>query len=223
MGQRLGQLCEFRDKPGGHRRVAVYGPNLAHHFRPDDAPALATPARCGAEFTTTETGADVADLRLALERAWRLMLVSRSDRALAILEAVERRIDDRSLPSATRYRAAAKVLRLALVAFQDDSFAILAIKIAQLFVEPMDHRPLTVMKSTGEGVPQPVRFAGEAITTRERDVLSMIGRGCSNKHIARKLEISPETVKSHIKNIFSKLDVSTRTEAVSRALSLRLL
>ena len=63
----------------------------------------------------------------------------------------------------------------------------------------------------------------DAITARERDVLSMIGQGHSNKRIARSLEISPETVKSHVKHIFSKLDVATRSAAVSRAASLGLL
>jgi LuxR family maltose regulon positive regulatory protein len=51
----------------------------------------------------------------------------------------------------------------------------------------------------------------------------MIGQGLSNKGIARTLEISPETVKSHVKRIFSKLAVSTITAAVSRAGSLGLL
>jgi ATP/maltotriose-dependent transcriptional regulator MalT len=63
----------------------------------------------------------------------------------------------------------------------------------------------------------------DAITARERDVLSMIGQGYSNRRIARTLEISPETVKSHVKHIFSKLDVAARSEAVSRAVSLGLL
>jgi DNA-binding CsgD family transcriptional regulator len=67
------------------------------------------------------------------------------------------------------------------------------------------------------------RHRGGKITGRERDVLAMISQGCSNKWIARTLDISPETVKSHIKHIFLKLEVTTRTEAVVRALSLELL
>jgi DNA-binding NarL/FixJ family response regulator len=59
--------------------------------------------------------------------------------------------------------------------------------------------------------------AGETLTARERDVLRMISHGFSNKDVARALEISPETVKSHVKNIFSKLAVRTRSEAVFRA------
>jgi len=61
------------------------------------------------------------------------------------------------------------------------------------------------------------------LTPRERDVLAMISQGFSNKRIARTLEISPETVKTHVKRIFLKLTVSTRTEAVFQAVSLGLL
>jgi len=61
------------------------------------------------------------------------------------------------------------------------------------------------------------------LTARERDVLAMMSLGFSNKSIARALEISPETVKSHVKRIFLKLAVSTRAEAVFRAGSLEVL
>jgi DNA-binding CsgD family transcriptional regulator len=60
----------------------------------------------------------------------------------------------------------------------------------------------------------------DPLSVRERDVLAMISQGLSNKRIARALAISPETVKSHVKHIFLKLEVGTRTEAVFRALSL---
>jgi DNA-binding CsgD family transcriptional regulator len=61
------------------------------------------------------------------------------------------------------------------------------------------------------------------LTPRERDVLAMISQGFSNKRTARALEISPETVKTHVKRIFLKLAVNTRAEAVCRAGSLGLL
>lgn len=60
----------------------------------------------------------------------------------------------------------------------------------------------------------------ETLTARQRDVLAMIGQGLTNKRIARVYEISPETVKSHVKRIFLKLAVGTRAQAVSRAGSL---
>ena len=55
------------------------------------------------------------------------------------------------------------------------------------------------------------------LSQREQHVLKLIGSGLSNKQIAQTLAIAPETVKSHAKNIFIKLDVRTRTEAAMRA------
>jgi ATP/maltotriose-dependent transcriptional regulator MalT len=72
-------------------------------------------------------------------------------------------------------------------------------------------------------VPQHGSASSDGLTAREREVLAIISQGFSNKRTARALEISPETVKSHVKHIFLKLGVSTRTEAVVRAVSLELL
>jgi ATP/maltotriose-dependent transcriptional regulator MalT len=60
------------------------------------------------------------------------------------------------------------------------------------------------------------------LTAREQAVLRSIGRGLSNKAIARELGIAPETVKSHAKHIFVKLGVQTRAQAVTRAVQLGL-
>ena len=56
-----------------------------------------------------------------------------------------------------------------------------------------------------------------ALSPRERGVLLLICRGLSNKGIARELQIAPETVKSHAKQILLKLSARTRAEAVARA------
>ena len=55
------------------------------------------------------------------------------------------------------------------------------------------------------------------LSARESAVLERIGQGRSNKEIAKDLGIAPETVKSHVKNIFIKLDVRKRAQAVVRA------
>ena len=78
-------------------------------------------------------------------------------------------------------------------------------------------------RHAGAGAAQPGSGVSEPLTARERDVLAMISQGLSNKRVARALEISPETVKSHVKHIFFKLAVGTRAEAVSRAALLWLL
>lgn len=63
---------------------------------------------------------------------------------------------------------------------------------------------------------------GEALSSRQRDVLKLIAEGRSNKEIARIVGITPETVKTHVRNIFIKLSVDRRAQAVSRAQSLGL-
>jgi DNA-binding NarL/FixJ family response regulator len=56
------------------------------------------------------------------------------------------------------------------------------------------------------------------LTQREFEVLGLVGQGLSNKEIARQLGISEKTVKNHISNIFSKLHVCDRTQAVLYAI-----
>jgi DNA-binding NarL/FixJ family response regulator len=56
------------------------------------------------------------------------------------------------------------------------------------------------------------------LTAREREVLQAIAEGRSNKEIAGKLAISEKTVKNHINNIFSKLHIFDRTQAVLYAI-----
>jgi DNA-binding CsgD family transcriptional regulator len=70
--------------------------------------------------------------------------------------------------------------------------------------------------------PAPDAQGRSALSPRERAILELIGQGRSNKEIARELGISPETVKSHVKNMFSKLDVERRAQAFGRAQNLGL-
>jgi DNA-binding NarL/FixJ family response regulator len=56
------------------------------------------------------------------------------------------------------------------------------------------------------------------LTPRERDVLGLIGEGLSNKEMARRLGISVHTVKFHLEALFSKLDATSRAEAVAKGL-----
>jgi NarL family two-component system response regulator LiaR len=58
----------------------------------------------------------------------------------------------------------------------------------------------------------------EALSEREREVLRLAARGLSNQDIANKLSLSLRTVQAHLGHIFNKMQVSSRTEAVVRAL-----
>jgi DNA-binding NarL/FixJ family response regulator len=61
------------------------------------------------------------------------------------------------------------------------------------------------------------RVSGEGLSAREIEVLQRMAAGKSNKEIGAELFISEGTVKTHVKSIFSKLDVVSRTEAVATA------
>lgn len=60
----------------------------------------------------------------------------------------------------------------------------------------------------------------EALTSREMEVLELVARGFTNKAIGVQLGISDRTVQGHLAHIFDKLQASSRTEAVMRAVSL---
>ncbi|WP_322029114.1 LuxR C-terminal-related transcriptional regulator [Paraburkholderia sp. J76] len=62
--------------------------------------------------------------------------------------------------------------------------------------------------------------SSEILSARELEVLNHVARGLSNKEIGRTLKLAPETVKWHLKNIFEKLNVNSRIEAVQRVLGL---
>lgn len=61
------------------------------------------------------------------------------------------------------------------------------------------------------------------LTGREVLVLELLAKGSANKEIARQLDISPNTVKTHIANLFQKLEVQRRTQAIQKARELRIL
>lgn len=64
---------------------------------------------------------------------------------------------------------------------------------------------------------------GKDLTTRELEVLALMIEGLNNTQIAGKLTVSPSTIKSHVSNILSKLNVASRTEAVTLALRNKLI
>lgn len=66
-------------------------------------------------------------------------------------------------------------------------------------------------------------LASLGISRREFAVLELLARGQTNKEIARSLEISPNTVKTHVAHLYDKLGASRRTEAVNKSRELRLI
>ena len=66
-------------------------------------------------------------------------------------------------------------------------------------------------------------LASLGISEREYEVLELLARGHSNKEIADALFVSPNTIKTHLGNLYGKLEVSRRTQAVQKARALRMI
>jgi LuxR family maltose regulon positive regulatory protein len=72
-------------------------------------------------------------------------------------------------------------------------------------------------------LPSPSGGLIDPLSARELEVLQLLAEGLSNKEIASKLVVTPETIKQHLKNICRKLDVHGRMQAVRRGRELKLL
>lgn len=77
--------------------------------------------------------------------------------------------------------------------------------------------PLAVSKLIDLDPDNTTQAVKRSLTPREREILGLVGRGWKNNHIARHLELSPQTVRNYISRIYSKLGVRSRTEAVAWA------
>ena len=74
--------------------------------------------------------------------------------------------------------------------------------------------------TSGKGLPDALsgnQHDYDGLTERELSILDLVGQGLSNKQIGKELFISDRTVQAHLSNIFSKLGVNSRTEAVMHA------
>ena len=88
----------------------------------------------------------------------------------------------------------------------DVAAAIRAAMAGQLHLDP------AAAKALAAGLRAP-RSAVDALTTREREVLSLIATGCSNRQIGRHLGVAERTARTHVSNILTKLGLASRTQA----------
>ncbi|OYU16472.1 MAG: helix-turn-helix transcriptional regulator [Alphaproteobacteria bacterium PA4] len=82
---------------------------------------------------------------------------------------------------------------------------------------------LVVLRPASPPSGNPAAADSLGLSPREREVLRALAAGHSNKEIARLLSVSPNTVKTHLTRLFTKLGASNRTAAVSRARDLGLI
>lgn len=79
-------------------------------------------------------------------------------------------------------------------------------------------RPNAMLNRSTAGDMTPNRMSSTnsiQLTQKQQQVMHYLASGLSNKEIARKLELSPETIKTHLREIFTRMNVKNRTQAVS--------
>jgi DNA-binding NarL/FixJ family response regulator len=82
----------------------------------------------------------------------------------------------------------------------------------------------TVQRAVSEMLSEKItedKFLNALLTEQEKRVLLLINKGMANKEIAHQMHVTGETVKSHIKNLYRKLEVQNRVQALQRANNLR--
>ncbi len=77
--------------------------------------------------------------------------------------------------------------------------------------------PAVAQVLAGQAMKGGAAWAGEALSPREREVLRLLARGWDNQQIAVELNIGTRTVRYHLRNIYAKLGVRGRGEAIARA------
>ena len=107
-------------------------------------------------------------------------------------------------------------------------FSILFLVIGIVISRKMFRKEIIKEKEVFIEIPQnsdadPEQVARLGLSKREYEILLLISDGLSNQQIAGKLFVSQNTIKKHISNLFLKMDVERRTEAVKKAKALRLI
>lgn len=107
-------------------------------------------------------------------------------------------------------------------------------RVRSLLQASLEQGSLSAQRSSGESAPAPssrppepparsAETLPEPLSQRELEVLALIHEGHANKEIATRMAVAPATVKAHIRNLYGKLGVGRRTEALARARELGLL
>ncbi|WP_307700340.1 LuxR C-terminal-related transcriptional regulator [Variovorax paradoxus] len=169
-------------------------------------------------LTTHEFDVLMVDLRLGDGSGFELIREARKLHRyceIIVISAIE---DDAHVMHAFELGATGYLLKHAWL--QSFAQAVLQVVNGGAAITPkLARRLLTRMNLQPGGEPPPVETPQREVTltTREREVLRCVARGCVSKEISMRLGISGQTVNAHIKNIYKKLQVHSRAQAVSFA------
>ncbi len=177
---------------------------------------------------------DGASLQQASSRLGRLQQAAEAEGRLGVLIealALQALAHWQRGDSAGAMTALARALRLAQPEGYVRLFVDLGLSMARLLQEARSRDMLPddiarLLAAYDDGVPMSdphLATLPEPLTLREQEVLELLAAGLTNREIGQKLIISAQTVKKHTGNIYGKLGVGNRTEAVARARQLDLL
>ena len=93
----------------------------------------------------------------------------------------------------------------------------------KMFLKEVIKETEVIVEVPGSTEIDPQQITKLGLSKREYEILQLVTEGLSNQQIANKLFISENTIKKHISNLFLKLDVERRTEAVKKAKALRVI
>jgi LuxR family maltose regulon positive regulatory protein len=146
------------------------------------------------------------------ERAWKFL---RAALTLAENEGYLRLIDQgpiliRLLVEAAQLGMSPNFIRRNLESLHPDA------GLAVAAVDVLEHKPSAHHSFDSDGLLEP-------LSSREVEILALMADGLSNVEIAARLYLSPNTLKSHTQNIYGKLDVHSRVQAVNRGRTLKLI
>ena len=99
----------------------------------------------------------------------------------------------------------------------------LALKLSKPKIETVFVEKEVYITRNGNFIPDTLLISQLELSKRELQILSLLAQGCSNQEIATKLFVSVSTVKTHNQNLFEKLGVKRRIQAVEKARSLNLI
>ena len=179
--------------------------------------------------TFLELQEDMEVVGEAVDGADAVDLVERAAPDVVLLDLVMPRVDGIEATRRIRERSPATRI-LVLTSFADDHTVLPAVRAgaAGYLLKEAAHttilRAIERVASGGEFVDPALATSLVAsdrealLTNREREILQLLADGMSNGEVAKKLFISQETVKSHVRHILAKLEADTRTQAVAIAL-----
>ncbi|MGH2708088.1 MAG: helix-turn-helix domain-containing protein, partial [Actinomycetota bacterium] len=122
------------------------------------------------------------------------------------------------LAQATQWGAAGFLKRSAPA--ETIGHAVKAVRAGVFFLDPERARGMVEELDALRGVAG--RDAGDILTPREREVLELLSDGLSARQVARRLGLSERTINTHVANLYRKLGVSNRVQAVREAIRLGL-